>query len=61
MQENERARALVVRHRHLVRNREACLLSRAAMSLGLAPESVHISNPKQTLSESYGPSHVGMS
>ncbi len=38
MATQEQARALMVRHQHMIRNREQCLLSRAAAEVGMPTE-----------------------
>lgn len=40
MSTQDQARALMVRHQHMVKNREQCLLSRAAAEIGMPAESV---------------------
>lgn len=39
MSTQDQARTLVVRHQHMVKNREQCLLSRAAAEIGVPIES----------------------
>ncbi|MBM0742504.1 hypothetical protein JOY44_12905 [Phormidium sp. CLA17] len=39
MSTQDQARALMVRHQHMVKNREQCLLSRAAAAVGMTAES----------------------
>jgi len=38
MSTQDQARALMVRHQHMVKNREQCLLSRAAAEVGIPAE-----------------------
>ncbi|MEX0270756.1 hypothetical protein AB3R30_16555 [Leptolyngbyaceae cyanobacterium UHCC 1019] len=38
MSTQDQARALMVRHQHMVKNREQCLLSRAAAEVGMPAE-----------------------
>ena len=40
MSTQDQARALMVRHQHMVKNRGQCLLSRAAAEIGVPIESV---------------------
>jgi hypothetical protein len=40
MSTQDQARALMVRHHHMVKNREQCLLSRAAAEVGMPAELV---------------------
>ncbi|MBF2027618.1 MAG: hypothetical protein IGS48_12750 [Oscillatoriales cyanobacterium C42_A2020_001] len=38
MDTQAQARALMIRHQHLIKNREQCLLSRAANEIGMSTE-----------------------
>ena len=38
MSTQEQARALMLRHQHMIRNREQCLLTRAAADVGMPAE-----------------------
>ncbi len=38
MSTQDQARALVMRHHHLIKNREQCMLSRAAADIGMPAE-----------------------
>lgn len=40
MDTQAQARALMLRHQHMIRNREQCLLSRAANDVGMPAEAV---------------------
>ncbi|EKQ70222.1 hypothetical protein OsccyDRAFT_0497 [Leptolyngbyaceae cyanobacterium JSC-12] len=40
MDTQAQARALMIRHQHLIKNREQCLLSRAANDVGMPAEAV---------------------
>jgi hypothetical protein len=50
MSTQTQARALMIRHQQLIKNREQCMLSRAASAAGMPETIVH-----------YDRSHVGMS
>lgn len=62
MSVQDQARALMVRHRHMIRNREQTMLSRKAVEIGMPSETAHIvSNAGSANSESYDRSNVGIS
>ena len=66
MSTQEQARALMVRHHHMVKNREQCMLSRAAAEVGMPAESAHFWNhiqgkPQAAATNSYDRSHATMS
>jgi hypothetical protein len=65
MSVQDQARALMVRHRQMIRNREQSMLSRKANELGLPAEAAHIvSDAKGGVNpsfESYDRSNVGLS
>jgi hypothetical protein len=61
----DQARALMVRHRHMIRNREQSMLTRKAVEIGMPAENAHIApeakggiNPGM---ETYDRSTVGLS
>jgi hypothetical protein len=47
MSTQDQARALVVRHQHLVKNREQSMLSRAAVEVGMPAEAATLRNLNQ--------------
>lgn len=51
MSTQDQARALMVRHQHMVKNREQCLLSRAAAEIGMPAESMRPINQDKGHSE----------
>jgi len=64
MNTQDQARALMIRHQNMIRNREQCMLSRAASEMGMPGEAIartidhgktHPSRP------TYDRSHVGLS
>lgn len=60
----DQARALMVRHRHMIRNREQSMLTRKAAEIGMPAEHAHIvPDAKGSTSglETYDRSNVGMS
>ena len=62
MSVQDQARALMVRHRHMIRNREQAMLSRKASEMGMPAETAHIvSNNSSANSETYDRSNVGLS
>lgn len=66
MSTQEQVRALMMRHRHLIKNREQCMLSRAAAEVGMPAESAHFWNhiqgkPQASAAASYDRSHAAMS
>ena len=44
MSTQDQARALMMRHHHLIKNREQCMLSRAAAEIGMPAETAHYWN-----------------
>lgn len=61
-----RVRALMMRHQHMIRNREQCMLSRAAAELGMPAEVANYSSqikgqPSSAFDGIYERSHVGLS
>jgi len=40
MDTQDRARALLLRHQHLLKNREQCMVSRAANEIGMPGEAI---------------------
>ncbi len=65
MSTQDEARAIMVRHRQLVRNRELSMLSRAAANIGMPGEVVNaaadVSNRTHPSFREYDRSHVGLS
>jgi hypothetical protein len=65
MSVQDQARALMVRHRHMIRNREQTMLTRKEVELGMPAESAHIvSGAKGGVDpsfDSYDRSNVGLS
>jgi hypothetical protein len=66
MSTQEQARALMIRHHHMIKNRQQCMLSRAASEVGMPAETAHFWNhiqgkPHPTFSDSYDRSHVALS
>jgi hypothetical protein len=66
MSTQEKARALMVRHYQLIKNRQQSLLERTGEELGLAGEVSHYWNPIQgkidfNARTTYEPSHATMS
>lgn len=66
MSAQDQVRALMVRHHHLIRNREQSMLSRAACELGMPAEAAHTlphgkANPGFSSRTSYDRSNVGLS
>ncbi|NJP11004.1 MAG: hypothetical protein HC866_17255 [Leptolyngbyaceae cyanobacterium RU_5_1] len=63
MTTQDQARALMIRHQQMIRNREQCVLSRAAAEIGMPAEAIH--NVGQGKSHpdrpSYDRSNVGLS
>lgn len=64
MDTQAQARALMLRHQHMIRNREQCLLSRAANDVGMPAEAV-LRNTEHGKAHpqrgGYDRSHVGLS
>jgi hypothetical protein len=66
MSTQDQARALMIRHHHLVKNREQCMLSRAAAEIGMPAETAifwnHIQGkPHPTMSATYDRSGASFS
>ncbi|MBD2021249.1 hypothetical protein H6F43_13790 [Leptolyngbya sp. FACHB-36] len=66
MANETRIRALMMRHHHMIRNREQCMLSRAAAELGMPAEVANYSSeikgePNPSFRDVYDRSHVGLS
>ena len=66
MSAQEQARALMMRHHHLIKNREQSMLSRSAAEVGLPTEAAEYWNPIQGKPHSgfratYDRSNVSMS
>lgn len=64
MDTQAQARALMLRHQHMIRNREQCLLSRAASDVGMPAEAAlrNIEHGKAHLYQgAYDRSNVGLS
>lgn len=65
MSPQEQARALMIRHQQMNKNREQCALSRAAAEVGMPAEAAelwsHVHNRSHAASNAYNPSNVGMS
>ncbi|QZZ22625.1 hypothetical protein J5X98_09825 [Leptothermofonsia sichuanensis E412] len=66
MSTDEQIRALMIRHHHLIKNREQCMLSRAASEIGMPAETAHFWNhiqgkPHPTHAANYDRTSVGLS
>jgi hypothetical protein len=66
MTTQDQARALMTRHSHLIRNRQQCMLHRAAAEVGMPTEQVHYEGKIQgkiqpTFRIDYDPSHAALS
>ncbi|MGK7899830.1 MAG: hypothetical protein AB4352_00175 [Hormoscilla sp.] len=66
MSTQEQARALMMRHHHLVKNRQQSMLGRSAMEVGLPAEAANYWNhiqgkPHPTFAKNYGRSRATMS
>ncbi len=64
MSTQDQARALMVRHQHMVKNREQCLLSRATAEIGMPIESMPrtVDHGKTHADgSSYSSVHIGLS
>lgn len=64
MSAQDRARALMMRHHHLVKNRQQSMLLRSASEMGLDPADYHSSiqgKPPSDFSQSYDRSNSTMS
>jgi hypothetical protein len=58
----DQARALMVRHRQMIRNREQSMLTRQASEVGLPSESAQVTQSNRHGNiETYDRSHVGLS
>lgn len=61
----DQARAIMVRHRHMIRNREQSMLTRKAVEMGMPAESAHIvpdaKGGVNPAIEGYDRSNVGLS
>ena len=58
----DQARALMLRHQNMIRNRENCMLSRAADTVGMPAEAAHMSHGQTSPNrQGYDRSHVGLS
>jgi hypothetical protein len=67
MSTQDQARALMMRHHHMIKNRQQSMLSRTAAEVGMTPDEVgdfwnHIQGkPHPSFSKSYDRSHSTMS
>jgi hypothetical protein len=66
MSTQDQARALMMRHHQMIKNREQCLLSRAAAEMGLVGESAQFWNhiqgkPHPSFRATYDRSHASLS
>ncbi|HIK18284.1 MAG TPA: hypothetical protein IGS53_23775 [Leptolyngbyaceae cyanobacterium M33_DOE_097] len=66
MSTQEQVRALMIRHHQMIKNREQCMLSRAAAEAGMPVEVGHFWNhiqgkPHSDAASNYDRSNVGMS
>lgn len=66
MDTQAQARALMMRHHHMIRNREQCMLSRAAAEVGMPAEAANFNNhiqgkPHPSFRSTYDRSHVALS
>lgn len=66
MSTQDQVRALMMRHHHMIKNREQCMLSRVANEVGMPAETAHFWNhiqgkPHPTFATTYDRSHVGLS
>lgn len=67
MSAQDQARTLMMRHHHLVKQRQQSMLSRVAAEVGLPAEAAHEywnhiqGKPHPSFSKSYDRSHVGLS
>ncbi len=57
----DQTRALMVRHRQMIRNREQSMLTRRATEIGMPSETAHLVHNKSTNVEGYDRSNVGLS
>ncbi|MGG6264490.1 hypothetical protein ACQ4M3_16505 [Leptolyngbya sp. AN03gr2] len=58
----DQTRALMVRHRQMIRNREQSMLTRQASEIGMPSESAHVVHNKTSNTiEGYDRSNVGLS
>ncbi|MCL1471266.1 hypothetical protein [Argonema antarcticum] len=53
MSANEQARALMLRHQHLVKNRQQAMLGRAAAEVGLPMDGENLSNTQDKQNPSF--------
>ncbi len=63
MNTQDQARALMIRHKQMIKNRENCALSRAAAEVGMPSEMIHDVNTGKAHPDrsSYDRSSVGLS
>jgi hypothetical protein len=63
MNTQDQARALMIRHKQMIKNRENCALSRAAAEVGMPSEMIHDVNVGKARPERsmYDSSRVGLS
>jgi hypothetical protein len=65
MSTQDQTRAIMVRHRHLIKNREMSMLSRAAANLGMPGEvvstAIDLNNRSHPNFREYDRSNVGLS
>jgi hypothetical protein len=66
MSTEQQARALMMRHHHIIKNRQQSMLSRAAVEVGMSPEASEYWNhiqgqPHPSFRNSYDRTSVGMS
>lgn len=66
MSTQDQVRALMVRHHHMIKNREQCMLSRAASEIGMPAETAQFWNhiqgkPHPSFRATYDRSHSTMS
>ncbi|MCU0551131.1 MAG: hypothetical protein MUC48_17425 [Leptolyngbya sp. Prado105] len=57
----DQARALMVRHRQMIRNREQSMLTRQANEVGMPSESAQVMQSNHGSTENYDRSNVGLS
>ena len=66
MSTRDQARSLMMRHSHLIRNRQQCMLQRAAAEVGVPAEEISYEGKIQgklhpTFRSDYDPSHASLS
>jgi hypothetical protein len=63
MNTQDQARALMIRHKQMIRNRENCVLTRAAAEIGMPSEQIHDVNAGKSHPDrpTYDRSSVGLS